>query len=118
MLFALGPPRPNTRRYMEQTIQCGKHLIQHAKLTGSRFHDVCLGSAEFQNVSLAAANFENVNLSNARLNNINMSGVEITDVDTSGMKINGILVDEMVRGYQTEKTNHGMQPMGASRSGQ
>jgi uncharacterized protein YjbI with pentapeptide repeats len=85
---------------MESTIKCGKHLAEHAKLTGSRFHDVHLGEAEFDDVNLAAAKFENVNLSNARLNNINMSGVEITDVNTSGMKINGILVEgwfELIR---------------------
>jgi len=36
---------------MEPTIKCGKHLALHAKLTGSRFEDVCLGDAEFENVS-------------------------------------------------------------------
>jgi uncharacterized protein YjbI with pentapeptide repeats len=48
---------------MEPTIKCGKHLALHAKLTGSRFEDVCLGDAEFDNVSLVRAKLHNINLS-------------------------------------------------------
>jgi len=48
---------------MEPTIKCGKHLALHARLTGSRFEDVCLGGAEFDNVNLAGARFHNINLS-------------------------------------------------------
>lgn len=48
---------------MEPTIKCGKHFAQHAKLTGSRFEDVCLGDAEFDNVSLVRAKLHNINLS-------------------------------------------------------
>ena len=28
---------------MEPTIKCGKHLAEHADISGSRFHDVNLG---------------------------------------------------------------------------
>ncbi|NBB80953.1 MAG: pentapeptide repeat-containing protein [Verrucomicrobia bacterium] len=48
---------------MEPTIGYGKHLALHAKLTGSRFQDVCLGDAEFDNVSLVRAKFHNINFS-------------------------------------------------------
>ncbi len=48
---------------MEPTIKCGKHLALHARLTGSRFEDVCLGDAEFDNVNLAGARFHNINFS-------------------------------------------------------
>ena len=48
---------------MEPTIQSGKHLALHARLTGSRFEDVCLGDAEFDNVSLVRAKLHNINLS-------------------------------------------------------
>ena len=48
---------------MDPTIHSGKHFALHAKLTGSRFEDVCLGDAEFDNVSLVRAKFHNINLS-------------------------------------------------------
>jgi len=85
---------------MSGSIECGKYRVEHKKLTGSVFVDVCLGEAEFDNVSLAGAKFNNVNMSNARLNYVNFANVEITDSDISGMKIDGILVEDMLKAYR------------------
>jgi uncharacterized protein YjbI with pentapeptide repeats len=63
---------------MEPTIKCGKHLALHAKLTGSRFEDVCLGDAEFDNVSLAKATLHNVNLSDMNVSYFQMGGTKFT----------------------------------------
>ena len=59
---------------MEPTIQCGKHLALHAKLTGSRFEDVCLGDAEFDNVSFVRAKLHNINLSDIVVTAAQMGG--------------------------------------------
>jgi uncharacterized protein YjbI with pentapeptide repeats len=63
---------------MESTIKCGKHLALHAKLTGSRFEDVCLGEAQFDNVSLAKATLHNVNLSDMNVSCFQMGGARFT----------------------------------------
>lgn len=61
---------------METTIKCGKHLAEHANLSGSQFHDVNLGGAEF----------DNVNLSKAKFHNINLSDISVTAVQIGGAK--------------------------------
>jgi hypothetical protein len=48
---------------MEPTIKCGRHLAEHADLSGSRFHDVNLSGAEFDDVNMSKARFHNMNLS-------------------------------------------------------
>jgi len=48
---------------MEPTIQCGRHLAEHANLTGSRFHDVNLSEAQFDDVNMSRASFHNINFS-------------------------------------------------------
>lgn len=65
---------------METTIKCGKHLAEHADLSGSQFHDVNLGGADFNNV----------NLSKARFHNINLSDVSITAAQIGGAKFKHI----------------------------
>jgi len=65
---------------MEPTITCGKHLARHAKLTGSRFEDVCLGEAEFDNVSLARAKLHNVNMSDMTIDCVQMGGTTFRHV--------------------------------------
>lgn len=65
---------------MEPTITSGKHLARHAKMTGSRFEDVCLGDAEF----------DNVNLVRARLHNINLSDITVTAAQMGGAKFKHI----------------------------
>jgi len=59
---------------MEPTIQSGKHLALHAKRTGSRFEDVCLGDAEFDNVSLVRAKLHNINLSDITVTAVQIGG--------------------------------------------
>lgn len=59
---------------MEPTITCGRHLALHARLTGSRFEDVCLGDAEFDNVSLVRARFHNINFSDITVTAAQMGG--------------------------------------------
>ena len=59
---------------MEPTIKCGKHLAEHADLSGSQFHDV----------NMAGTQFDNVNLSKARLHNINLSDISITAAQIGG----------------------------------
>ena len=65
---------------MEPTIKCGKQLALHAKLTGSRFEDVCLGDAEFDNVSLVRAKFHNVNLSDITVTAAQMGGAKFKHI--------------------------------------
>jgi len=65
---------------MEPTIKCGKHLAVHAKLTGSRFEDVCLGDAEFDNVSLVKAKFHNVNLSDISVTAAQIGGAKFRHI--------------------------------------
>ena len=48
---------------MGPTIECGRHLAEHADISGSRFHDVNLSGAEFDDVNLGQATFHNINLS-------------------------------------------------------
>jgi uncharacterized protein YjbI with pentapeptide repeats len=100
---------------MEPTIQSGKHLALHAKMTGSRFEDVCLGDAEFDNVSLVRAKLHNINLSDItvtaaqiggatfkhiglppglpgkqrplRFEEVDLNGTTILNCDLSGVKI-------------------------------
>lgn len=59
---------------MESTIKCGKHLAEHANISGSQFHDV----------NLSGADFNNVNLSKARFHDINLSDIEVSAVQIGG----------------------------------
>lgn len=65
---------------MEATISSGKHLALHAKLTGSRFEDVCLGDAEFDNVSLVRAKLHNINLSDITVTAAQMGGAKFKHI--------------------------------------
>jgi uncharacterized protein YjbI with pentapeptide repeats len=65
---------------MEPTIQCGRHFALHAKLTGSRFEDVCLGDAEFDNVSLARAKLHNIDLSDITVTAAQIGGASFKHV--------------------------------------
>jgi len=68
---------------MEPTIKCGRHLAEHADLSGSQFH----------NVNLSGAEFDDVNMSKVRVHNINMS---------DGMTIDGIPVADMMTAYKKQ----------------
>ncbi len=65
---------------MEPMIKCGKHLAEHANLSGSQFHDV----------NLAGADFNDVNLSGARFHNINMSDISLTAAQIGGARFKHI----------------------------
>lgn len=65
---------------MEPTIKCGRHLAEHADISGSRFHDVNLSGAEF----------DDVNLSNATFHNINLSDISITAAQIGGARFRHI----------------------------
>ena len=85
---------------MPSTIPCGKHTVEHGKLTGSEFRDVCLGGAVFDDVNLDNSRFHNVNLSGARLDDVNLSNVQIRNANYAGMKIDDILVTELLNAYR------------------
>ena len=89
---------------METKIKDGKYIAESVKMTGSVFHDVCLGDADFDNVSLVNARFNNVNMSNVNFNYIDFSNTEITDSHILGMKINGIPVEDMLKAYNAQKS--------------
>jgi len=59
---------------MGSTIKCGKHLAEHANISGSKFHDV----------NLSRANFDDVNLSKARFHNINLSDMQVSAAQIGG----------------------------------
>jgi uncharacterized protein YjbI with pentapeptide repeats len=65
---------------METTIKCGKHLAEHADLSGSQFHDVNLGGAEFDNVNLSKARFHNINLSNISVTATQIGGAKFKHI--------------------------------------
>jgi uncharacterized protein YjbI with pentapeptide repeats len=65
---------------MEPTIKCGKHLAEHANLTGSRFHDVNLAEAEFDDVNMSKAGFHNINLSDVTITAAQMGGAKFKHI--------------------------------------
>jgi uncharacterized protein YjbI with pentapeptide repeats len=65
---------------MEPTITCGRHLAQHADISGSRFLDVNLAGAEFNDVNLAEARVHNVNMSDMAIDCVQMGGTSFRHV--------------------------------------
>jgi len=59
---------------MESTIKCGKHLAEHANISGSKFHDVNLSGADFDDVNLSRARFHNINLSDIQVSAAQIGG--------------------------------------------
>ena len=59
---------------MKPTITCGKHLAEHADISGSTFTDV----------NLSGAVFDNVNMSGVRLHNINLSDLDVSCAQIGG----------------------------------
>ena len=59
---------------MEPTVKCGKHVVEHANISGSRFHDVNLSEADFDDVNLSRARFHNINLSDIRVSAVQIGG--------------------------------------------
>jgi uncharacterized protein YjbI with pentapeptide repeats len=87
---------------MQSTIPSGKHSVSNARLTGSTFHNVCLGGAAFDDINLQDSTFHNINLAGARFEDVNMSNVQISNVHLTGMTINGILVADLLKAYQSQ----------------
>ena len=46
----------------QPTINCGKHVAEHADISGSEFHDVNLAGADFNNVNMSKTRFHDINL--------------------------------------------------------
>jgi len=59
---------------MEPTIKCGKHLAEHANISGSKFHDVNLSGSDFDDVNLSRARFHNINLSDIQVSAVQIGG--------------------------------------------
>jgi len=72
---------------MEPTIKCGKHLAEHANLTGSRFHNVNLTEAEFDDVNMSKTNFHNVNLTEVEFDDVNMSKTKFHNINLSDVTV-------------------------------
>jgi uncharacterized protein YjbI with pentapeptide repeats len=75
---------------METTIKCGKQLVEHANISGSRFHDVNLSETEF----------DDINMSKVRFHNINMSDIEVSAVQMGGAKFRHIGLPPCTGGKQ------------------
>jgi len=75
---------------MQSTITCGKHLAEHANISGSRFHDVNLSGPDFNDVNLGKAKFHNINLSDIQVSAANLSGAKFKHIgpppDQDGMQ--------------------------------
>ena len=67
---------------MEPTIKCGKHVAEHADISGSSFHDVNMAGADFDNVNLSNARFHNINLSDIRVSAVQIGGATFKHIGT------------------------------------
>lgn len=65
---------------MGPTIECGRHLAEHADISGSRFHDVNLSGAEFDDVNLGQATFHNINLSDISITAAQIGGARLKHI--------------------------------------
>ena len=87
------------------SIACGKYEVAHAKLDGSKFHDVGLAGAVFDDVFMFGASFNNVSMIDAKLNDINLANVRITNCNIAGMTIDGINVAEALAAHRQRYAN-------------
>lgn len=71
---------------MEQKIQCGKNIAEHADISGSVFTDVNLKGAKFDNVNISGVTFNNINMSRVKLHDINLSDIEVSAVQMGRAK--------------------------------
>jgi len=65
---------------MESTIKCGKHLAEHANISGSKFHDVNLSGSDFDDVNLSKTRFHNINLSDIQVSAVQIGGATFKHV--------------------------------------
>ena len=59
---------------MDPALKCGKHVVEHANISGSRFHDVNLSETDFDDVNLSRARSHNINLSDIQVSAVQMGG--------------------------------------------
>jgi uncharacterized protein YjbI with pentapeptide repeats len=94
---------------MKPTIKCGKHLAEHANISGSQFHNVNLSAADFDDVNLSNTRFHNVNLSDIKVSAVQIGGasfkhnVKIIDCNIQGMTIDGVLVSDLLKEHKKRK---------------
>lgn len=76
-------------------VKMDKIEICHASLGGAYIHDTNLGWFDEK----TAVNFERCDFKNSKFKNCDFSGVEIEECNTKGMRINGILLEDIIKGY-------------------
>jgi uncharacterized protein YjbI with pentapeptide repeats len=78
--------------------------IEGAQLGGAYIHNIGMppvGHPAYDpNAKQRPLKFENCDLNGSTIINCNLSGIEINDCNLTGMKINGVLVKELLKGYQ------------------
>jgi hypothetical protein len=82
-----------------QAQACLARNCRNARLPGSSFVAVDLGSAAFDDVNLRNAVFANVALEGASFHDVNLACASIADANLEGMKINGVLVSDLFSAY-------------------
>jgi uncharacterized protein YjbI with pentapeptide repeats len=89
---------------MEQKIQCGKNIAEHADISGSVFTDVNLKGAKFDNVNMSGVAFNNINMSGVKFHDINLSDIEVTAVQMGGAKFKHVGLPPKTPGKQRPVT--------------
>jgi uncharacterized protein YjbI with pentapeptide repeats len=85
---------------MEQKIQCGKNVAEHADIAGSVFRDVNLKEASFDNVNMTGVTFNNINMSGVKFHDINLSDIEVSAVQMGGAKFRHVGLPPQIPGKQ------------------
>lgn len=81
--------------------------IEGAQLGGAYIHNIGLPPEGHPNyepgVKQRPLRLENCDLENSIISNCNLSGVGLSDCNISGLKINGILVEDLLKEYRSNK---------------
>ncbi len=83
-------------------------VLKHAQfkdcnMESTVFNNINLMGSSYENINLSKSTFNDINISGATFTNLNMANVEISDANLEGMKINGVLVTELLAGYEKNK---------------
>ena len=65
---------------MEPTIKSGKHLVEHANISGSRFHDVNMSNSEFDDINMSGVTFHNINFSDISISTAQIGGAKFKHI--------------------------------------
>jgi len=67
---------------MEEVIKLksGKYFAECANLSGSKFHDVNLGSTIFDDINLGSSSFHNINMSDVKFSAMQMGGASFIHI--------------------------------------